>query len=110
MFVIDGMDAIEAGYEFAGIVGIRPNGLTLNQLWRMASGAQKNRRRENLEIANLVWGLSEIDWQEYLLYGQMSSTGRGGPVEVRPDLQEKIDAEVERIRRENPNLPGFKTE
>jgi hypothetical protein len=102
------MDAIEAGYEFAGILGISPRGLTLRQLWRMAHGAQKDSRRENLELANLVWGLAEIDWEDYLLYGRMGSTGKGGPVQVKPDVQEKIDAEIERIRRENPNLPAFR--
>lgn len=102
------MDAIEASYEYAGILGLSPRGLTLRQLWRMAHGNQKDRRRESLEIANLVWGLSEIDWEEYLLYGRMSSTGKGGPVQVKPDVQEKIDAEIERIRRENPNLPAFR--
>lgn len=102
------MDAIEAGYEYAGIVGISPRGLTLDQLWRMASGTQKNRRRENLELANLVWGLAEIDWQDYLLYGRMNASGLGGPVQVKPEVQERIDAEVERIRRENPNLPAFR--
>lgn len=104
------MDAIEAGYEFAGILGISPRGLTLNQLWRMANGIRKDRRRENLELANLVWGLSEIDWTEYLLYGRMTSTGKGGPVQVKPEVQERIDAEVERIRRENPGLPAFRQE
>lgn len=102
------MDAIEAGYEFAGLLGISPRGLTLNQLWRMAHGLEKQRRRSNLELANLVWGLAELDWTEYLLYGRMASTGKGGPVQVKPEVQEKIDAEIERIRRENPSLPAFR--
>ena len=105
MFVIDGMDGIEAGYHFAGIVGISPRKLTLNQLWRMAEGAIKNRRREVLELASLVWSLGSIDYEAYLHYGQMSETGSGGPVQLTPELHAKIEAEVERIRRENPQLP-----
>jgi len=71
----------------------------------MANGKISAGRRQNLELANLVWGLSDIDWECYLLFGEMSATGKGGPVQVRPELQEKIDAEIERIRRENPGLP-----
>lgn len=99
------MDAIEAGFHFAGIVGVSPRKLTLRQLWMMANGKISSGRRENLELANLVWGLSEIDWEAYLLYGQMSETGKGGPVQLKPELQDKIDAEIERIRNENPGLP-----
>lgn len=105
MFIIDGMDGIEAGYHFAGVVGISPRRWTLNQLWRMAEGAIRNRRREVLELASLVWSLGSIDGEAYLHYGQMSETGSGGPVQLTPELHSKIEAEVERIRRENPQLP-----
>lgn len=99
------MDAIEAGYHFAGLVGISPKKWTLRQLWMMAEGVYRTKRRENLELANLVWGLSQIDWQDYLLYGQMSETGKGGPVQLTPEIQARVEEEVARIRRENPGLP-----
>lgn len=102
------MDAIEAGYHFAGVCGVSPKGWTLRQLWMMANGKISFGRRNNLEVASLVWGLADIDWEAYLLYGQMSETGRGGPVQVPLDVQMKVDAEVERIRRENPGLPTFR--
>lgn len=105
VYIIDGMDAIEAGYAFAGIVGISPKKWTLRQLWMMAEGATKSRRRDNLDTANLVWSLGSIDWGDYLHYGQLSETGSGGPVQVSPEMQDKIDAEVQRIRKENPGLP-----
>jgi hypothetical protein len=105
VFIIDGMDGIEAGYHFAGVVGISPRKWTLNQLWRMAEGAIKNRRREVLELASLVWSLGSIDWEAYLHFGQMLETGSGGPVQLTPEQHAKIEAEVERIRRENPHLP-----
>ena len=99
------MDGIEAGYHFAGVVGISPRKFTLNQLWRMAEGAIKNRRREVLELASLVWSLGSIDAEDYLHYGQLSETGSGGPVQLTPELHAKIESEVERIRLENPQLP-----
>jgi hypothetical protein len=102
------MNGIEAGYHFAGICGVSPKGWTLRQLWMMANGKVSAGRRQNLELANLVWGLSEIDWEVYLLYGEMAESGKGGPVQVKPELQEKIDAEIERIRRENPGLPTIR--
>jgi hypothetical protein len=102
------MDAIEAGYYFAGVLGISPRKWTLRQLWMMADGRVKASRRNNLELSSLVWGLSSIDWEDYLHYGQMTETGSGGPVQLKPELQEKIDAEVERIRRENPGLPTIR--
>lgn len=105
MFIIDGMDGIEAGYHFAGVVGLNPRGFTLNQLWQMACGAIKNRRRELLDLASLVWSLGSIDLEDYIHFGHMTETGNGGPVRLDPDLQARVDQEAERIRRENPGLP-----
>jgi hypothetical protein len=104
------MDAIEAGYHFAGICVVHPKGWTLRQLWMMANGKISSGRRQNLELANLVWGLSEIDWEAYLIYGEMSGTGRGGPVQVKPEVQARIDEEIERLKAENPGLPKFQGE
>lgn len=99
------MDAIEAGFHFAGICGIEPRKKTLNVLWRMAEGRVKNRRREQLELAALVWGVGELDWESYLQFGEMTETGRGGPVQLEPEVQAKVDEEIERQRREDPGLP-----
>jgi len=71
----------------------------------MAEGKVKNKRREQLELATLVWGIGEIDWEEYLLYGEMTETGSGGPVQLDPELQAQVEAESERLRNENPGLP-----
>jgi len=103
--VIDGMDAIEAGYAFAGIVGISPKKWTLRQLWMMAEGVAKSHRRDNLDVAVLVWSLGSIDYEDYLHFGVMSETGSGGPVQLSPEMQDKLDVEVQRIRKENPGLP-----
>ena len=106
MFIIDGMDGIEAGFHFAGIVGISPRRHTLRQLWRMAEGVIKNGRRQALELATMVWSIGSIDAADYLHYGIVTETGRGGPVQLEPDLQAKVEAEVEKTRRENPGLPS----
>ena len=105
VFIIDGMDGIEAGYHFAGAVGISPRGFTLRQLWRMFEGAAKTARRTALELSTLVWSLGSIDCEDFLHYGQMTETGKGGPVQLTPELHAKVEAEVARIRSENPSLP-----
>jgi hypothetical protein len=109
VFIIDGMDGVEAGYHFAGVVGISPRRMTLRQLWMMAEGAIRNRRREVLELASLVWSLGSIDWESYLHFGHMTETGSGGPVQLTPEMHARVEAEVERIRRENPGLPGVRS-
>jgi len=99
------MGAIEAGYHFAGICSVSPKGYTLRQLWMMANGKQTAQRNANVDVAYLVWAMSEVDIEAYLLFGEMSETGRGGPVDLTPELQHRLEQEVERIRAENPGLP-----
>lgn len=99
------MDAIDACYYFAGVVGMPPERRTLRQLWRLAAGRIKQRRFEMLEQAILVWSAGDIDAEKYLHFGQLVQTGKGGPVKMSPILAAKVDAEVERLRNENPNVP-----
>lgn len=106
--VIDGLDGVEACYHFAGVIGVRPHGLTLRQLWRMASGRIRQNRFEMFELSSLVWGLSDIDLLQYLYFGRLEETGAGGPSQVPPDIQSMVDAEVEKIRAENPDLPAIR--
>lgn len=80
----------------------------MNQLWRMSNGRAKQSRIEIIELASMVWGLDSVDRLEYLLYGNLTSSGKGQPVQLEPELQAKVDAEIERIRRENPDLPRAK--
>lgn len=102
--MIDGMDAVEACYAFAGIVGIRPHGLTLCQLWKMANGKLKAMRYHQLGQASMVWGLGNADPIVYAEYGQMTDSKVGKPLEHDAETQAKIDAEVARIYADNPHL------
>lgn len=108
MFAIDGMNAIEAGYHYAGIAGLSPRGMTLRQLWMMAEGVTKAGRRKTFELATLVWSLGSIDVDDYLHFGVLSETGSGGPVQLTPEMQARVAEAEEKIRRENPGLPTVK--
>lgn len=98
------MDGIEAAYEYAGIVGIRPHGLTLRQLWRMATGAMKQKRVESLQLICLAFNDS-VDTEKFLELGIITESCVGKPLVLSDELEAKVQAEIERIRRENPDLP-----
>lgn len=98
------MDGVDACYEYAGIVGVKPHGLTLRQLWRMASGAMKQRRLDALHIVCLAFNNS-LDTQKFLEYGSVEETNVGKPLVLSPELEAKVQEEIQRIRLENPDLP-----
>jgi hypothetical protein len=106
--VIDDIDGIDAAYEYAGIVGINPKGLTLRQLWRMANGVAKQRRIESLQLVHIAFNDS-LDIPKFLRTGVVDETVVGKPLVLSDELEEQVQAEIERIRRENPNLPKFKS-
>lgn len=99
------MKAVEACYHFAGIAGADPHRLTLRQLWRMAVGRIHQTRQEMFEQSILIWGLDGVDAERYLQFGDLYQTGKGGPVKMDAKLAAAVEAEKERIRRENPDLP-----
>ena len=98
------MDGVDAAFEFAGIVGVNPRGLTLRQLWRMAIGAMKQKRLDALHIVCLAFN-SSLDTRKFLEFGIVEESQIGKPFVLRPDLEAKAQEEIEKIRRENPNLP-----
>jgi len=104
------MDCIEACYRFAGITGFSPHEYTLRELFAMACGKAFQKRVELLQLVNLVWSIDQVDKEQFLLCGSLASTGKGGPVQLDENIQARIDAEVDRIRAENPNLPRFVSE
>lgn len=98
------MDAVDASYHYAGIVGVQPHGMTFRQLWKMAVGRIQNRRVELFEQARLVWGLGDVDLRQYLCYGTWESTGAGGPSRVPPEIQAQVDIEIAKTYEANPEL------
>lgn len=103
------MEAVDACYHFAGIVGLDGLKQTLNQYFRLASGRIRQRRFEMVELATLVWSFSDIDIEHYVNYGAMESLNIKGPVVLPESLEEKVQSEVARLRAENPNHPRVRT-
>lgn len=78
--------------------------MTLRQLWRMANGRMKQQRMESLQLVCLAFN-NDLDSTRFLETGQMAETTVGKPIRLRPELEEQVQAEVARIRKENPHLP-----
>jgi hypothetical protein len=95
---------VDAAYEFAGMIGIRPHGLTLRQLWRMANGRAKQKRIESLQLIMLAFNDS-LDASKFIQTGQLLESCVGKPLELSDELEHRIAEEIERTRRENPDLP-----
>jgi hypothetical protein len=101
---IDGMDAIDACYAFAGIVGISPAGLSLRRLWAMAEGKARFLRHHQVGQASAVWGLSDSDPLIYAEFGILQAVEIGKPVKYSDEMQAKINTEVARIYEQEPEL------
>lgn len=104
VYIIDDLDGVEAAYEFAGMIGIRPHGLTLRQLWRMANGRAKQNRLESLQLVCLAFN-EGLDAKRFLEQGIIEESCVGKPLELSPEMEAQVQIEIERIRRENPDLP-----
>jgi hypothetical protein len=102
------MDGVDAAYEYAGIVGIRPHGLTLRQLWRMAIGEIRQRRWDAWSAMQIQYN-DDMDHQKFLETGSLVESCVGKPLVLSPENEAKVQAEIDRIRRENPNLPQYNT-
>lgn len=72
----------------------------------MGNGLAKQRRVESLHLIALAFN-GDLDIAKFLQTGQLAETCVGKPLELDPELEAKVQAEVDRIRRENPNLPKF---
>lgn len=97
------MDGIDAWYHFAGIVGISPVGHTLRRLWQMADAKIKQSRSESVQLAALVWGLGNLDVDAFIHYGEWSTFETGGTPKFSPEMEAKIQAEMERLKSEKAN-------
>jgi hypothetical protein len=106
VYVIDDADGAEACYRYAGIVGVSARKHTLRQLWMMAEGVLRQRRIDHVQLACIALSHG-VDVERYLETGVIGESSVGKPLELTPEMQARVDAEVERIRRENPHLPSL---
>jgi len=93
------MDAIDACYYYAGMIGVLPNKTTLRRLWQMADARIRQTRYESVQLASLVWGMSNLDIDAFIHYGEWVTYETGGKPEFSPDFEAKIQAEMERLRK-----------
>lgn len=105
MVVVDGLNGIDACYHFAGVVGIKPNGITLRNILVMANGRMKQSRIEAVQLAGLVWGIGSIDIDKFIHFGIAEQTGAGGPVRLSQEMEAKVAEEVAKLRMSDPTLP-----
>jgi hypothetical protein len=72
----------------------------------MQNGQARQRRVEILQTAMIQYG-EPINVHKFLATGEMTESKVGKPLELSPDLEAKVQEEIQRIRSENPNLPKF---
>lgn len=104
--MIDGLDAITAAWQYAGVLGLWPVGMTLRQLWMMVEGRNRQTRVDQIQLANLVWGIGEINLLSFLVYGSMESIP-SGIESLPPETQEQIRLKTKELRAD-PNTPKWK--
>jgi ATP phosphoribosyltransferase len=73
----------------------------------MANGVAKQRRIETMQLVCVAFNES-LDIPKFLRTGVVDETVVGKPLVLSDELEEQVQAEIDRIRRENPNLPKFK--
>jgi hypothetical protein len=78
--------------------------MTLKQLWKMANGKAKQKRLESVHLICLAFN-DGMDTQRFLETGIVSQSNVGKPLELTPEQELEVAAEVARIRMENPELP-----
>jgi len=70
----------------------------------MADGKAKQKRIESLHLICLAFN-DGLDVPLFLRTGRVTESCVGKPVVLSPELEAKVQDEIERIRRENPELP-----
>lgn len=103
--LIDNMDGLDAGWYFAGVAGVNPKGLTLRSLYRMACAKTREARSRIVETLTIKASEEPIDINRYIEFGELAESIVGKPLELSPENEAKVQAEIERIRQENPGLP-----
>jgi hypothetical protein len=79
--------------------------MTLRQLWRMANGRAKQSRWESLQLVCLAFN-EGLDTRRFLETGIIQESCVGKPIQLTAEEEAEVKAEIDRIRRENPELPA----
>lgn len=74
----------------------------------MACGLARQRRTEIVQLVCVAFNDS-IDVMKFLQTGTIEESLVGKPLRLSDELEEQVQAEIERIRRENPSLPSLTT-
>lgn len=70
----------------------------------MANGKAKQKRVESLQLIALAFH-DGLDAGKFIETGQLLESCVGKPLELSDELEYRIAEEIERTRRENPDLP-----
>ncbi len=70
----------------------------------MVNGRAKQQRIESLQLVCLAFN-DTMDTQRFLDTGIITESCVGKPLELSPEMEAKVQEEIERIRAENPQLP-----
>lgn len=71
----------------------------------MANGRSKQKRIESLQLIMLAFN-DGLDASKFIQTGQLAESCVGKPLELSDELEHRIAEEIERTRRENPDLPS----
>lgn len=72
----------------------------------MHNGLARQQRIAILQSIMLEYG-NRIDTNKFLQTGELTESNIGKPLELSPDLEAKVQEEIDKIRRENSSLPKF---
>jgi len=95
--VIDGVDAVNACYRFAGACGVQPT-FTLRELWQMYVGRQVLIRHHVLWQASVLFN-DKLDAAEFLRCGSLKAAAQA-KLTMSDTLREAVEAEQGRLNRE----------
>ena len=70
----------------------------------MANGRAKQTRIEALNLIVLAFH-DGLDTRRFLETGMIAESNVGKPIQLTPEEEAAVQAEIDRIRKENPDLP-----
>ena len=96
--MIDGRDAVDAWYYYAGVTGIYDVTVSLADIWKMGVARARSLREHAVSQAMLVWSLAETDIDLFLRTGAMVVNQKEEKVRMDPDLARKVAEHHRRMK------------